>query len=82
MARRRVKQRATSGGLQSTSQSEYNRSSNDRVPRSMVIRMGAGDIGSSITQLVKDVRLMMEPHTASRLKVRPFYSAGSLTVLK
>ena len=82
MARRRPKQRATFGGLQSTSQSEYSRGSNHRVPKSMVIRMGAGDIGSSITQLVKDVRLMMEPHTASRLKVRPFDSTGSLTVLK
>lgn len=36
----------------------------------MVIRMGAGDMGSSVSQLVKDVRSMMEPDTASRLKVR------------
>lgn len=36
----------------------------------MVIRMGAGDVGSSVSQLVKDVRSMMEPGTASRLKVR------------
>lgn len=35
----------------------------------MVIRMGAGDVGSSVSQLVKDVRSMMEPGTASRLKV-------------
>lgn len=39
-------------------------------PKSMVIRMGAGDVGSSISQLVKDFRLMMEPDTASRLKER------------
>ena len=37
----------------------------------MVIRMGAGEVGSSVSQLVKDVRAMMEPGTASRLKVSP-----------
>jgi len=35
----------------------------------MVIRMGAGDIGPSVTQLAKDFRAVMEPDTASRLKV-------------
>lgn len=35
----------------------------------MVIRAGAGEVGSSVSQLVKDVRRMMEPGTASRLKV-------------
>lgn len=40
-----------------------------RPPRSMVIRMGAGDIGPSVTQLAKDFRAVMEPDTASRLKV-------------
>ncbi|KIX03227.1 uncharacterized protein Z518_06779 [Rhinocladiella mackenziei CBS 650.93] len=39
-------------------------------PKSMVIRMGAGDIGASVTQLAKDFRAMMEPDTASRLKER------------
>jgi len=41
----------------------------NRVPKSMVIRMGAGEVGSSVGQLVKDVRAMMEPQTAVRLKV-------------
>lgn len=41
----------------------------NRSPKSMVIRMGAGEVGPSITQLAKDVRAMMEPDTASRLKV-------------
>jgi ribosome biogenesis protein SSF1/2 len=41
-----------------------------RTPKSMVIRMGAGQVGPSISQLAKDVRAMMEPDTASRLKVR------------
>ena len=36
----------------------------------MVIRAGAGDVGPSVTQLVKDFRKMMEPHTASRLRER------------
>lgn len=36
----------------------------------MVIRIGAGEVGPSVSQLVKDVRGMMEPGTASRLKER------------
>lgn len=36
----------------------------------MVIRIGAGEVGPSVSQLVKDVRAMMEPDTASRLKER------------
>lgn len=36
----------------------------------MVIRMGAGDVGSSVSQLVQDFRHVMEPDTASRLKER------------
>ena len=42
----------------------------NRRPKSMVIRMGAGDIGPSVTQLARDFRAAMEPDTASRLKVR------------
>ncbi|KAI9709720.1 MAG: hypothetical protein M1820_003122 [Bogoriella megaspora] len=41
-----------------------------RIPKSMVVRIGAGEVGPSISQLVKDVREMVEPHTASRLKER------------
>jgi ribosome biogenesis protein SSF1/2 len=36
----------------------------------MVIRIGASDIGPSVSTLVRDVRTMMEPHTASRLRER------------
>ncbi|KAI4864157.1 ribosome biogenesis protein-like protein Ssf2 [Hypoxylon rubiginosum] len=39
-------------------------------PKSMVIRIGAGEVGSSISQLAKDVRQVMEPGTASRLRER------------
>lgn len=42
----------------------------DRTPKSMVIRTGASDVGPSVSQLVKDVRSMMEPSTATRLKER------------
>lgn len=40
-----------------------------KTPKSMVIRVGASQVGTSVTQLVKDVRQMMEPDTALRLKV-------------
>ncbi|CCX32311.1 brix domain-containing protein c [Pyronema domesticum] len=40
------------------------------IPKTMVIRIGASEIGSSVSTLVKDVRQMMEPHTASRLRER------------
>lgn len=43
--------------------------SSARTPKTMVIRIGAGEVGSSVTQLAKDVRRMMEPETASRLRV-------------
>lgn len=41
-----------------------------RNPKSMVIRIGAGEVGSSVSQLATDVRKVMEPGTASRLKER------------
>ncbi|KAL4751858.1 hypothetical protein BDW72DRAFT_82100 [Aspergillus terricola var. indicus] len=41
-----------------------------KTPKSMVIRIGGSRVGSSVSQLVKDVRLMMEPDTAVRLKER------------
>lgn len=39
-------------------------------PKSMVIRIGAQEVGSSVSQLVQDVRHVMEPDTAVRLKER------------
>jgi ribosome biogenesis protein SSF1/2 len=41
----------------------------DGQPKSMVIRIGAQDVGSAVSQLVQDVRHVMEPDTAVRLKV-------------
>ncbi|KAL4919338.1 Brix domain-containing protein [Aspergillus aurantiobrunneus] len=45
-------------------------SSVSKTPKSMVIRIGGSRVGSSVSQLVKDFRLMMEPDTAVRLKER------------
>lgn len=39
----------------------------DGLPKSFIIKHG--QVGSSITQLVRDMRKVMEPNTASRLKV-------------
>ncbi|KAF3048802.1 hypothetical protein E8E11_001998 [Didymella keratinophila] len=43
---------------------------NDGVPKSMVIRIGAQEVGGAVSQLVQDVRHVMEPDTAVRLKER------------
>ena len=70
MAKRRVKKRTHvppgKAGAQGT---KNGAASMNRSPKSMVIRIGAGQVGSSMSQLAKDVRSMMEPDTASRLKV-------------
>ncbi|RAL63841.1 hypothetical protein DID88_003484 [Monilinia fructigena] len=67
MARRRTKKRTHVGanngpaGAKSAPATQASRS-----PKSMVIRAGAGEVGPSVSQLVRDVRRMMEPDTASR----------------
>lgn len=74
MARRRTKKRTHVGARNGPSNGvPAATSAASRAPKSMVIRTGAGEVGPSISQLVKDVRGMMEPGTASRLKVI-FYS--------
>lgn len=42
----------------------------ERIPQSMVIRMGGNEVGTSVSQLVKDVRELMQPHTAGHLRER------------
>lgn len=69
MARRRTKRRTHVGAHKDASFINRVPSTGERIPKSMVLRMGAGEVGPSVSQLVKDVRAMMEPHTASRLKV-------------
>jgi ribosome biogenesis protein SSF1/2 len=68
MARRRTKKRTHVGANNPTGGPAEHASGRD--PKSMVIRIGAGEVGSSISQLVSDVRRVMEPGTASRLKER------------
>lgn len=77
MARPRKKKR-THAGASNGPKTNSSASSN---PKSMVIRMGAGEVGPSVSQLVRDVRAMMEPDTASMLKVvdRPFPPMSKLT---
>lgn len=62
------------GKNQRTKQSAKDKESSKKptkgVPKSMVIRIGAQEIGSSVSQLVQDVRHVMEPDTAVRLKER------------
>jgi ribosome biogenesis protein SSF1/2 len=62
MARRR-KTRTHNKGTQPATVS-----TSDNVPKSFVIKHG--QVGSSLAQLVRDVRKVMEPNTASRLRVR------------
>lgn len=69
MARRRVKKRTHVGASNGPANKQTSNSAS-RSPKSMVIRIGAGEVGPSVSQLVKDVRLMMEPDTAARLKER------------
>ncbi|KAK9480406.1 Brix domain-containing protein [Lipomyces japonicus] len=41
-----------------------------KIPQSMVLRIGGANVGISLSQLVQDVRTIMEPHTAVKLRER------------
>ncbi|TKA26119.1 hypothetical protein B0A50_04615 [Salinomyces thailandicus] len=69
MAKRRVKKR-THAGATAPAPGNAPPKPGERTPKSMVIRVGANDVGPSISQLVRDTRAMMEPQTATRLKER------------
>jgi ribosome biogenesis protein SSF1/2 len=71
MARRRVKQRPHLGApkVQNGAGPTPGKPM-DRSPKSMVIRIGAGEVGPSVSQLALDLRQVMEPGTASKLKER------------
>ncbi|EPE26852.1 hypothetical protein GLAREA_02766 [Glarea lozoyensis ATCC 20868] len=69
MARRKVKKQ-THLGANGPSGKPTSANAINRSPKSMVIRVGAGEVGPSVSQLVKDVRSMMQPDTAARLKER------------
>ncbi|KAL8830333.1 MAG: hypothetical protein Q9191_001493 [Dirinaria sp. TL-2023a] len=70
MARQRKKKRTHLGASNGPNNGVKSNSSGSRDPKSMVVRIGAGEVGASVSQLVKDVRTMLEPDTASRLKER------------
>ncbi|KAI1504482.1 ribosome biogenesis protein-like protein Ssf2 [Biscogniauxia marginata] len=70
MAKHRTKKRTHVGANNPKHKAPLTGRSATQDPKSMVIRIGAGEVGSSISQLAKDVRQVMEPGTASRLKER------------
>ncbi|KAL8787092.1 MAG: hypothetical protein Q9195_007919 [Heterodermia aff. obscurata] len=70
MARHRKKRRTHVRAQNGPNNSVKANSSASRAPKSMVIRIGAGEVGPSVSQLVQDVRTVMEPDTAIRLKER------------
>ena len=70
MARPRKKKRTHKGLISENSTAKSSSAASSHDPKSMVIRMGAGEIGPSISQLAKDLRMMLEPGTATRLKER------------
>ncbi|KAI2472695.1 Brix-domain-containing protein [Annulohypoxylon bovei var. microspora] len=70
MAKSRTKKRTHVGATNPKHKAPLTGRSVIQDPKSMVIRIGAGEVGSSISQLAKDVRQVMEPGTASRLKER------------
>ncbi|KAF2023864.1 Brix-domain-containing protein [Setomelanomma holmii] len=55
---------------QSATDKEKAKKPQNGQPKSMVIRIGAQEVGGSVSQLVQDVRHVMEPDTAVRLKER------------
>ncbi|KAH8422827.1 Brix domain-containing protein [Aspergillus melleus] len=70
MAKARTKKRTHVRAQNASASARGGGASMSKTPKSMVIRVGASQVGSSVSQLVKDVRLMMEPDTAVRLKER------------
>ncbi|KAI0970059.1 Brix domain-containing protein [Xylaria arbuscula] len=70
MAKQRTKKRTHVGATNPKHQAPPTGRSAVVDPKSMVIRIGAGEVGSSVSQLAQDVRQVMEPGTASRLKER------------
>ncbi|KAI1175338.1 Brix domain-containing protein [Nemania sp. FL0916] len=70
MAKQRTKKRTHVGATNPKHKAPPTGRSAALDPKSMVIRIGAGEVGSSVSQLAKDVRQVMEPGTASRLKER------------
>ncbi|EPS27672.1 hypothetical protein PDE_02616 [Penicillium oxalicum 114-2] len=83
MAKARVKKRThlRAQNASAAAAGKGSASSMTKAPKSMVIRVGASQVGTSVTQLVKDVRRMMEPDTAVRLKERKSNRLRDYTVM-
>lgn len=72
MAKRRSKKRTHVGATKTNKAAAPVNTGNASVrdPKSMVIRIGASEVGSNVSKLASDVRKVMEPGTASRLRER------------
>ncbi|KNG84657.1 ribosome biogenesis protein Ssf2 [Aspergillus nomiae NRRL 13137] len=82
MAKARTKKRTHVRAQNASAAAAKGSSSNmSKTPKSMVIRIGGSQVGASVSQLVKDVRLMMEPDTAVRLKERKSNRLRDYTVM-
>lgn len=78
MGKHRVKRRTHVGAKNGPANAKNSASSMSKTPKSMVIRIGGSQVGASVSQLVKDVRAMMEPETAVRLRVWHAHIARTL----
>lgn len=76
MAKQRVKKRTHIRAEAAAAKGKGAQKSINKAPKSMVIRIGGSQVGSSVSQLVRDVRTMMEPDTAVRLKVCVIYKCA------
>ncbi|KAE8352549.1 Brix domain-containing protein [Aspergillus coremiiformis] len=81
MAKARTKKRTHVRAQNASAAARGTASSMNKAPKSMVIRIGGSQVGGSVSQLVKDVRLMMEPDTAVRLKERKSNRLRDYTVM-
>ncbi|KAJ5157434.1 Brix domain-containing protein [Penicillium canariense] len=83
MAKARVKKRThlRAQNASAAASGKGSAPSMNKTPKSMVIRVGASQVGTSVSQLVKDVRQMMEPDTAVRLKERKSNRLRDYTVM-
>lgn len=70
MAKTRKKRRLQPGGANGIVSGKPGTSNRLALPQSMVVRMGASEVGSSVSQLAADFREVVQPHTAAKLKER------------
>ncbi|EWC47263.1 hypothetical protein DRE_03382 [Drechslerella stenobrocha 248] len=89
MARRRSKRRThvpdptkqnPSASATVTAKTSLN-SAASRTPKTMIIRTGATAVGPSVSHLVRDMRKVMEPYTASRLRERKSNKVKDFTTM-